>query len=83
MTRLDDWTQALCAELGLDQQDDALRTVLNMARDVAHKVDRPAAPVTAFYLGMAVGQGQPLAEVTAKAQQLAEGWPAPPDSAGS
>jgi hypothetical protein len=83
MTRLDDWTQALCAELGLDQEDDALRTVLNMAREVAHRVDRPAAPVTAFYLGLAVGRGQPLAEVTAKAQELAEGFPPPPESAGS
>jgi len=83
MTRLDDWTQALCAELGVDPQDDAQRAVLDMARVVAHQVDRPAAPVTAFYLGLAVGRGQRLAEVAAKAQEMAGGWPAAPDRGDS
>jgi hypothetical protein len=83
MTRLDEWTQALCAELGVDVQDDAQRTVLDMARVVAHQVDRPAAPVTAFYLGLAVGRGQRLADAAATAQEMASGWPAAPDSAGA
>jgi hypothetical protein len=73
MSTLDDWTDVLCAELGLDPED-ASQTVLNLARVVAHTVDRPAAPLTAYFLGVAVGRGKPLADTAAKLQQLARGW---------
>jgi hypothetical protein len=76
MSTLDDWTDALCAELGLDPQDVNQKTVLNLARVAAHAVDRPAAPLTAYALGVAVGRGEPLAETAAKLQRLALGWPA-------
>ena len=75
MSTLDDWTDALCAELGLNPQDLNQKTVLNLARVAAHAVDRPAAPLTAYALGVAVGRGEPLAETAAKLQQLARGWP--------
>ena len=42
------------------------KTVLNLARVAAHTVDRPAAPLTAYVLGVAVGRGEPLAETAAK-----------------
>jgi hypothetical protein len=77
MSRLDDWMTALGAELGVDAGDDSVRTILNMARVVAHQVDRPAAPVTAYLLGIAVGRGQSLADAAATANRLADGWPAP------
>jgi uncharacterized protein DUF6457 len=76
MSTLDDWTDALCAELGLNPQDLNQKTVLNLARVAAHTVDRPAAPLTAYALGVAVGRGQPLAETAAKLQRLARAWPA-------
>jgi hypothetical protein len=76
MSTLDDWTDALCAELGVDQEDATQKTVLNLARVAAHTVDRPAAPLTAYFLGLAVGRGQPLAETAARLQQLAREWPA-------
>jgi hypothetical protein len=76
MSTLDDWTDALCAELGLDPKDVDQKTVLNLARVAAHTVDRPAAPLTTYLLGVAVGRGQPLPETAAKAQQLARGWQA-------
>ena len=77
MSTLDDWTEALCAELGLDQDEATQKTVLNLARVAAHTVDRPAAPLTAYFLGVAVGGGAPLAETAARLQQLARGWSAP------
>ena len=78
MSTLDEWTEALRAELGLDPDDASQKTVLNLARVVAHTVDRPAAPLTAYFLGVAVGRGEPLAETAARVQQLARGWsPAP------
>jgi Domain of unknown function (DUF6457) len=76
MSTLDDWTNAVCAELGLDPEDATQKTVLNLARAAAHKVDRPAAPLTSFFLGVAVGRGQPLAETAARLQRLAQGWQA-------
>jgi Domain of unknown function (DUF6457) len=76
MSTLDDWTDALCAELGLDREDATQKTVLNLARVAAHTVDRPAAPLTAYFLGVAVGRGQPLAETAARLQRLAREWPA-------
>ncbi len=76
MSTLDDWTEALCAELGLEHGTDSARTVLELARVVAHGVDRPAAPLTAYLLGVAVGRGQPLAQTAARITQLASDWPA-------
>jgi hypothetical protein len=75
MSTLDEWTRALCAELGVEPPGKAMGVILATARDVAHAVDRPAAPVTAYLLGLAVGGGQPLAEAAGKAKSLAEGWP--------
>ena len=46
---------AACAELGLDPAEVSVPTVLDLARDVAHQVLRPGAPVTAYLLGVAVG----------------------------
>jgi len=73
---LEDWAEALCAELGLDAAEGSQKTVLNLARVAAHTVDRPAAPLTAYFLGLAVGRGQPLEETAQRVQQLARGWSA-------
>ena len=86
MSTLDDWTGALSAELGLDPEDATQKTVLNLARVVAHTVDRPAAPLTAYFLGVAVGRGEPLADTAARLQQLARAWstahPGPEEQGG-
>ena len=71
MSTLDEWTETLCAELGLDPGEGTQKTVLNLARVAAHTVDRPAAPLTAYFLGIAVGRGEPLPETAARLQQLA------------
>ena len=78
MTILDDWTAAACAELRIDPAAVDLQQILDLARDAAHQVDRPAAPVTAFLLGLAVGSGTPLAEAAARLRALAGTWPATP-----
>ena len=74
MSTLDEWTEALCAELGLDPEEGTQKTVLNLARVAAPLVDRPAAPLTAYFLGVAVGRGEPLAETAERLQQLARRW---------
>jgi hypothetical protein len=57
MSTMDEWTAAVCAELGLDPGVADLRVVLDLTRDVAHGVARPAAPFTAYLVGVAVGRG--------------------------
>jgi len=72
---LERWAAAASAELGIEPSGDFIKTVLNLARVAAHRVDRPAAPLTAFLLGIAVGQGRPLPESARQLQALAQAWP--------
>ena len=52
---LQDWTDAVCVELGIEPDYD-LDAILETARDVAHGVERRAAPVTAFLVGYAAAK---------------------------
>ncbi len=76
--RLDDWIEAACAELGVEPGAEYTKTILNLARVVAHKVDRRGAPLTSYLLGLAVGSGHPLPELAARLQNLARNWPEEP-----
>lgn len=69
------WTKAVCAELNLPADVDT-EVILDVARVAAHSIERPAAPVTTFLLGVAVAGGMDLKEAAAKIQDLAETWPA-------
>lgn len=74
MSKLGDWTDTVCGELGLEAADLDRDLVLDLARDVAHGVARPAAPLTAYLLGLAVGRGAPAADVAARVTELAQRW---------
>ncbi|MGI8696166.1 MAG: DUF6457 domain-containing protein [Mycobacteriales bacterium] len=87
MTTLEDWTAHVARELAIDDAVDlstATRTVLDVARDVAHGVDRPAAPMTAYLLGIAAARGGDIpastAELAARVSELVKQWPAPSGS---
>jgi hypothetical protein len=75
------WTVALAEELGVSATVD-LQLILDVARDAAHAVDRPAAPVSTYLLGVAVAQavaagGDPAAAARQAAQtvtRLAGQW---------
>ncbi len=73
MSDLTDWTDRAASELGLgDVLDDvAIATILDLARDAAHNVARPAAPLTTFLLGLAVGRGMDRDTVAAQLTALA------------
>ncbi|SCE81831.1 DUF6457 domain-containing protein [Micromonospora chokoriensis] len=75
MTVMDDWVTAACAELELDPSGVPVPAVLDLARDVAHQVLRPGAPVTAYLLGVAVGRGADPADAAARLSALAGTWP--------
>ncbi|MEU8286057.1 DUF6457 domain-containing protein [Micromonospora sp. NPDC048905] len=75
MTVMDDWVTAACTELKLDPAGVPVPAVLDLARDVAHQVLRPGAPVTAYLLGLAVGRGADPADAAARLSALAGTWP--------
>jgi hypothetical protein len=55
--KLEEFIEAACAELGLAATDLDTDLVLDLAREVAHNTARPAAPISTFLLGLAVGRG--------------------------
>ncbi|MBT2502864.1 DUF6457 domain-containing protein [Curtobacterium sp. ISL-83] len=59
---LDTWAAELQTALGIDDLVVDVDSVVNLARDAARGVARPAAPLTAYISGVAVGRGMPLAD---------------------
>jgi len=79
MATLPDWNLAACEALGLDpaQLEAHQSLVLDLARDVARGVVRPAAPLSTYLLGLAVGRGADPAQAAAALTELARDWPSP------
>jgi len=77
MSTLEEWTAAVRAGLGLDPgplSTADTKIVLDLARDAAHAVARPAAPLTAYLLGVAVGRGLTLPAASERVHALAAYW---------
>jgi hypothetical protein len=71
---LEDWVIDVCGVLGLDPALLDRDTVLDLARDAAHGVARPAAPLTTFLVGVAAGKqggdASAVRDAAAKVDQL-------------
>lgn len=86
-TVLDEWITAVKDELGIELDVDT-GVLLDLARDAAHGVARPAAPLTTFLVGYAAaragteGGPEAVAEAARKAAALAQRWAAEQDEAG-
>jgi hypothetical protein len=72
---MDEWIAALTAALELPSDVD-VKSVLDVARDVAHNVERPAAPISTYLVGVAVGRGMAPAVAVERVQERAQGWSA-------
>ena len=71
MNVLDAWLGDAADALGIDRAAIQRDLLLDLTRDVAHGVARPAAPLTAFLLGLAAGKaGGGAEEVKTAAAQL-------------
>lgn len=74
---LDEWISAAKDELGIDLDVDT-GLLLDLARDAAHGVARPAAPLTTFLVGYVAGRAgggpEAVAEAARKAAALAQRW---------
>ncbi|CAN5682883.1 hypothetical protein BH24ACT26_BH24ACT26_01900 [soil metagenome] len=79
---LEDWVEEVSRALGIDADID-VDQLLDVARVVAHKVERRAAPVTTYLMGVAIassrGDTQGADEVAAKVIALARSWNGPPE----
>jgi hypothetical protein len=74
---LHDWIDELCDVLDIEAEvDEAL--ILDLAKDAAHQVERPAAPVTTFLLGYAAaaydGDPDQVERLAGLASGLAARW---------
>lgn len=68
--RLESWMHALAAELNIPVPQDTA-VILDVAKDAAHSIARPAAPVTTFLQGYAAAQGVDPHEVAHTVARLA------------
>lgn len=75
---LDEWAAALRRRFELAESDVPIALILDLARDVANGVARPAAPFSAFVAGLIAGRagGSPadIAEAVAAVSELAGNW---------
>ena len=74
---LQDWLATLLRDLDLDDAVD-MRMLLDVSREVAHAVERPAAPLTTYILGLAVARepvgGRTAAELAERVSALVRNW---------
>jgi hypothetical protein len=72
---LEAWLTRLADALGVDASVVDVSLVLDLARDAAHEVARPAAPLTTFLVGYAAGVAgggqEEIAAATQTARRLA------------
>jgi hypothetical protein len=77
LVNLHDWIDEVCDVLDLEAEfDEAL--VLDVAREAAHRVERPAAPVSTFLLGYAAalagGSLERTEQLAGRVLDLASKW---------
>ncbi|MDN4613265.1 DUF6457 domain-containing protein [Leifsonia sp. F6_8S_P_1B] len=79
-SELDDWAATASRTVGVTIEHGDVAAILDLSRDAAHGIARPAAPLTAYLAGIAVGRGLPLAEVTAALTAAIASWTGVTDS---
>ncbi|OUC92542.1 hypothetical protein CA984_29710 [Streptosporangium minutum] len=74
MNVLTEWTELVCRELGVDPATIDRDALLDLTKEVAHGVTRPAAPLTAYVLGLAQGAGSAPPDAVERLTALARDW---------
>lgn len=89
MTNLERWVDALASDLDLDPEVVDIGAILDLARDAAHGIERPAAPLTTFVAGYVAGlaahdgSGRTVQDVLDRAAELALAWTPEPELPGT
>ncbi|HZA40722.1 MAG TPA: DUF6457 domain-containing protein [Actinomycetota bacterium] len=68
----EEWIDELCELLSIDPNDVDIDGLLDLSREAAHGIERRAAPVTTYLVGVAVGAGADAEEVMSKVSGLLE-----------
>lgn len=71
---MQEWVQAVAARLEVPGDVD-IDLLLDVAKDAAHKVQRPAAPITTYLIGLAVAGGMEPQLAADRVKELAGDWP--------
>ena len=71
--RVGRWVEMVPAELDVSAPPD-VETILDVAKDAAHNVERPAAPISTYLQGYAVAQGADPRTVADAIARLAQGF---------
>lgn len=78
---LHDWIDEVCDVLDIEEADLDEGLILDVAREAAHNVARPAAPITTFLLGFAAARSSGDVEETERlaglVMDLAQRWDRP------
>lgn len=72
MNELETWIAEVGEVLGVDPSVVDVTLLLDVARDAAHNVARPAAPLTTFMVGLAAGAQGGDATAIRRAAELAQ-----------
>lgn len=71
---LDTWVVTLAESLGLGSDQHPIGVLLDLTRDAAHGVVRPAGPLTTYLVGLAVAQGMPIEDAVARTRATIAEW---------
>lgn len=71
---LEAWVGALAESLGLGDDLHPIGLILDLTRDAAHGVVRPAGPLTTYLVGLAVAQGMTVEDAAARARATIAAW---------
>lgn len=74
MAKMNAWLETAAKELGVDRStlDEAKQPLLDMVSTISHGPSRPGAPLTAFLVGLAAGQGGNAAVLANRLARVAE-----------
>ena len=75
-----EWLDDACGALGIERAQVDEDVLLKLAKVVAHRVERKAAPLSTFLAGVAVGRGEDLDEVVERLRDLTQ--PEPTETQG-
>lgn len=71
---LETWVRSAAADLGLDPDEVPIGLLLDVTRETAHDVMRPAGPVTTFLIGLAVGRGASIDDSVSTVRARIADW---------
>lgn len=75
---LEAWVRTLAESLGLGNELGAdqhpIGLLLDLTRDAAHGVVRPAGPLTTYLVGLAVAQGMTVEDAAARTRATIAAW---------